>query len=78
MKKCNLVFLSAWFTSAFWFQIKVKLNKRRENMCDLQDLSITNFLDKKVREIKDNPGYVFKRLKEVLDELARYEIPLVP
>ena len=36
-------------------------------MCDLQDLSIANFLDKKVREIKDNPGYVFKRLKEVLD-----------
>ena len=41
-------------------------------MTNLEDPTVANFLDKKAIEIMENPGFVFKRLKEILDELARY------
>ena len=41
-------------------------------MTNLEDPTVANFLDRKAMEIKENPGCVFKRLKEILDELARY------
>jgi len=53
-------------------KVKAKLMKRRDAMADLEDVIVARFLDKKALEIKDKPDQVFKRLKEILDELARY------